>query len=1508
MERVKRGEEGRCLLSRHRELALAVFSLILLLIFFLNHEPNFGSPDFSTPSPGRSFFSFFGKGGMITGAEVLETQNAGSSTACGGIASSITLASNVVSTGTCYTINASHITLNCAGYTINYSSDGSTLGYGVNASGFSNVTIKNCIIKEGHINTNNKHALLVGGIAPNLSSRMTLFNNTITITGLGSRGIFITESANYTNISFNIIKIPAGGSAEGIALANSSHALLLGNNITTIASSAAGLHLENSENNTFTATWIYVIPGGTGDAVRIFTDDAFNRSGNTFLNLTVSKGVGYAINDLGGAGANSTLIYDGTFGRMNWTSGNLTTNISLTIDTTLFLRNGTVGLTDDAVNVMKLNQTADITMRGLPYSSAPWLLKAGERCDNTIYCNVTFSASTGILTARISSFSNYTTNLLPTQGLPVLNSTDPSTNNSDQNLTAYNISSADEDGHRIRNIFNWRVNGTSLMVLNLPFERVNGTSSNNAWDYSGFGNNLSEFFDGGAAWNATGGLGGTGAYRFNGGDYLAINNTRGLNLTANFTITLWVYRMTDTNNIEPLFSASNDSDQNIDLSIAVDDTISFLLYNNSGSLSSDNQSGVSLGAWTFIAINSNGSFMGIYVNGSIKGVKNYGPMGFTVRGSALPWRLGRERTTNTFDGLIDQVQVYNRSLSSEQILAIFNNRTDLIVSQETTTNQNWTVDITVNDGYGDGNTSRSNQVIVTDLVGCGIITSDTTMNQNLSRAGTCFTLGASGVTLDCNHYEINYSRDGTWGNAIANSGGYGNVKIKNCIIKEGTDVTEGKTAINFSDSALNCSIVNNTLYLVGNKSIGISVINSNHTGITENVILTSGGNSPGMRLLDWHHDNASNNVINTTGGAADALILNEVSNSSVIDNILKAHAGYGLYLVGMNTVNNTFWNNTILSALNYTLYDNSSSTRVNQLIYNSTYGLINWTLGNLTTALNLSVKPVEGADLNSYSKNTIYLDNCEMGLANDANALQLNSTATGRITLLFYNITFTYGYSILNDQLYGCIGTTSLRTIVCNATQEIAHAVFVNVSGFSNYTAVPLTASGTVNLGGESSAAAAAAIAAARGVSPAEAQAMIAAQEAAIAAGLISQYASPAEIKAFFDISIFAPSEELARFREEYLHGELSPEGRASFEKRQALAGGAAGLGLAAGGGTESRSLTRTETLSVTFTNRGDKPVSIRPEVDLERFVPKLANQDNAEKRIRELIISRSAKRDLSLTAEKIEEKVREEAVLLRLIENENVRQLVGRTLGAGRMVGRVMGWLKSLFHGGLSGAAVADSPESAGSLMGSRAGSLSGITSSSQRVGGRLLKPELLDMKEIIVAPGSTLQKDIPMLKSLSSRPREMVIAFTSQGEKVLERSIIVGEIVYGSAVDVNPEENLIDLYFVVPPAGEGREEYLFEFSIEKEEAGESSEGADQNSLPAKFSVLELLVSLLRGRTALYSEVFGPYQFSSQEPSIFAHQLLYDQNIYQGDYLIRTKLVRDGGVIAEQSYPVTLG
>ena len=83
---------------------------------------------------------------QIQPSEGIGIQEVANSTSCGTVNSNLTLTSNVNSSGTCFTINASNIVLDCAGFMINYSQSASSYSDGINNTGFSNVAVKGCII------------------------------------------------------------------------------------------------------------------------------------------------------------------------------------------------------------------------------------------------------------------------------------------------------------------------------------------------------------------------------------------------------------------------------------------------------------------------------------------------------------------------------------------------------------------------------------------------------------------------------------------------------------------------------------------------------------------------------------------------------------------------------------------------------------------------------------------------------------------------------------------------------------------------------------------------------------------------------------------------------------------------------------------------------------------------------------------------------------------------------------------------------------------------------------------------------------------------------------------------------------------------------------------------------------------------------------------------------------------------------------------------------------------
>lgn len=352
----------------------------------------------------------------VTGA-FIGTLNSGNASQCGGIAASITLTRNVNSTGTCFVVNASNIVIDCQGFEINYSSGG-TLGYGINITGFDNVTVKNCIIKEGTSVGDAKHGIFLQNFVHNV----TIINNTITIIGQAN-ALRLSDGSSSNNVSSNTIIIR--GVSFGINVMSGNDNFLYFNAIrsTNESENIRGIALSNSSANIVLANNITLEGGGIGIRLDTINGDITER--NILYNNTIFAASGFTILDESNAAHNNTLIFESTYGSINWTSGNLSSNLSLLPGISIFVENNTLGVLD-STHMLELNKTATIIFKNQGYSNEPLLLRGGILCSRTIKCNVTYNTTTGTLNANITSFSNYTTqeNSAPnvTSAAPALNS------------------------------------------------------------------------------------------------------------------------------------------------------------------------------------------------------------------------------------------------------------------------------------------------------------------------------------------------------------------------------------------------------------------------------------------------------------------------------------------------------------------------------------------------------------------------------------------------------------------------------------------------------------------------------------------------------------------------------------------------------------------------------------------------------------------------------------------------------------------------------------------------------------------------------------------------------------------------------------------------------------------------------------------------------------------------------------------------------------------------------
>ena len=317
-----------------------------------------------------------------------------------------------------------------------------------------------------------------------------------------------------------------------------------------------------------------------------------------------------------------------------------------------------------------------------------------------------------------------------------INSTDPGKNNSVQNLTVYPRNLTDSDGDFVKNITTWFVNGSSRNLLNMPFE--GGSNSTFTRDYSGTNN--SGIKNGtvlGAFYNVTGGVDGKRAYTFNGSQKVYINISTRLIRGTNFsTYGAWIRPSTfacSGNFCMVLVQSSNLADG---IEVYVNDTGAPMCYDGNG-LTISNYT-MSINRWYHFMCRNNKTSLTMFINGveitSDTAISDDGGLDDSLGRLGTDFIIGSHPSFSnsssfyTFNGNIDDVQVYNYSLSKEQILALYQNKTDIIVGPELNYLENWSACTTPNDvdGGSDGPTVCSENVSILNAA------PDVTLNNPLN--------------------------------------------------------------------------------------------------------------------------------------------------------------------------------------------------------------------------------------------------------------------------------------------------------------------------------------------------------------------------------------------------------------------------------------------------------------------------------------------------------------------------------------------------------------------------------------------------------------------------------------------------------------------------------------------------------------------------------------------------------------------------------------------------------
>ncbi|MFA5797797.1 MAG: LamG-like jellyroll fold domain-containing protein, partial [Candidatus Woesearchaeota archaeon] len=569
---------------------------------------------------------------------------------------------------------------------------------------------------------------------------------------------------------------------------------------------------------------------------------------------------------------------------------------------------------------------------------------SGSGCSVTQYCTDTantcspttvYSALVQVTyqgTSYIRYYSNDSVNNIEsTANKSIILNTAPALSNivlsstSGLNLTSDNLTvsftATDADNDTIYNTTDWRRNSVSIAVLNMPMNlNTSSTTTGAISDFSTFANNGT--LGGGTAAYAptytTGKVGG--AYSFDGVDDYVTSTVSSIlsDATNSFSISTWIKPgyMPGTSNEHIIVGKLGWHGGLVANGVSGSTVIiRFQYINSTGTTFSAASSAISTDVWHHAVITYSGSTksMNIYIDGSYAGTDTFAgtPTGYSS--TLYIGGYSGATTQYSFNGSIDEVQIYNRSLSAEEITAIYNAQSTgkavtTLVSNETASGDQWQVLVAASDTKS--YTTGTSNTLTTNAVNC---TTPIQANQVYTFTGnvaingaTCFSISAANVTINCNGYSI------TGNNTASTYGVYSTAAtttVRNCNISNFED------AIRITSTTA-ATIQNNNLSTTVSTGYGALLCNSGSSTITGNTISASGsGTYTAIGLTcggPINNNIIANNVITTSGTSYGSIYVSQgASNNLIANNTISATNAQGVYFTFGVSNNNTLQNNTI---------------------------------------------------------------------------------------------------------------------------------------------------------------------------------------------------------------------------------------------------------------------------------------------------------------------------------------------------------------------------------------------------------------------------------------------------------------------------------------------------------------------------------------------------------------------------------------------------------------------
>ncbi|MFH1828740.1 MAG: NosD domain-containing protein, partial [Nanoarchaeota archaeon] len=274
------------------------------------------------------------------------------------------------------------------------------------------------------------------------------------------------------------------------------------------------------------------------------------------------------------------------------------------------------------------------------------------------------------------------------------------------------------------------------------------------------------------------------------------------------------------------------------------------------------------------------------------------------------------------------------------------------------------------------------------------VTTNITLNRNLSTTGTCFTIGAGNIILDGAGFTI---LGNTSGYGINNSAGFDNITIKNFAINNFTNGIRATGMVNsnifnntiesanvsngygiYLYSSSNNTLLSNTITTSGNSGLGIFFQSSINNSLRSNTVTTFGSDGRGINLYSSSNNTLLSNTITTSGNSGLGVFLYSSSNNNtLLSNIITTSGsnGHGIFL-GISS-NNILLSNTVTTSGNggYGIYFpssvNNSDVQNNTITTNSSGIRISSSNNNTIHTNTITNNPL-GINITSSYNNTIY--------------------------------------------------------------------------------------------------------------------------------------------------------------------------------------------------------------------------------------------------------------------------------------------------------------------------------------------------------------------------------------------------------------------------------------------------------------------------------------------------------------------------------------------------------